>query len=110
MNTSKTAMENSMDHLSDQVMDDFRVVVADTEALLKATASQGGEKFADVRAKAEESLRVVKARMASTQDAVIAKTREAAKSTDIYVHEHPWKSVCAAAGIGVVVGVLIARR
>lgn len=99
-----------MENLSDQVIADFKVVVTDAEALLKATANQGGEKLAEVRAKAEESLRVVKARMASAQDALLAKTREAAKATDTYVHENPWKAVGVAAGVGLVVGLLIARR
>lgn len=99
-----------MEKLSDDLIADFKVVVADAEALLKATANQGGEKLAEVRAKAEESLRVAKARMADAQDALLAKTREAAKATDVYVHENPWKAVGVAAGVGLVIGLLIGRR
>lgn len=94
----------------EQLIDDFKVVVADAEALLKATANQGGEKLAEVRAKAEESLRVVKARMAEVQAALLVKTKEAAKATDIYVHENPWKAVGVAAAVGLVIGLLIGRR
>ncbi|MHB1213807.1 MAG: DUF883 family protein [Thiobacillus sp.] len=108
-------MEKSMENLSndvtkEQLINDFKVVVADAEALLKATASQGGEKVAEVRAKAEESLRVAKQKMAATQAAMLEKTREAAKATDAYVHENPWRAVGAAAGIGLVIGLLIGRR
>jgi hypothetical protein len=39
-------MENSMEKLSDDLITDFKVVVADAEALLKATANQGGDKLA----------------------------------------------------------------
>lgn len=99
-----------MEKLSDDLITDFKVVVADAEALLKATANQGGEKLAEVRAKAEESLRVAKARMLDAQDALLAKTREAAKATDTYVHENPWKAVGVAAGVGLVIGLLIGRR
>jgi ElaB/YqjD/DUF883 family membrane-anchored ribosome-binding protein len=104
-----------MEHLSDEVTSeqliaDFKVVVADAEALLKATANQGGEKLAEVRAKAEESLRVVKARMAEAQAALLARTKAAAKATDAYVHENPWKAVGVAAGVGLVIGLLIGRR
>ena len=99
-----------MEKLSDDLITDFKVVVADAEALLKATANQGGDKLAEVRAKAEESLRVAKARMADAQDALLAKTREAAKATDTYVHENPWKAVGVAAGVGLVIGLLIGRR
>lgn len=99
-----------MEKLSDDLITDFKVVVADAEALLKATANQGGDKLAEVRAKAEESLRIAKARMADAQAALLAKTREAAKATDVYVHENPWKAVGVAAGVGLVIGLLIGRR
>ncbi|MDD4881735.1 MAG: DUF883 family protein [Gallionellaceae bacterium] len=95
---------------SEQLVADFKVVVADAEALLKATAGQGGEKLAEVRAKAEESLRVAKARLADAQEALIIKTRAAAKATDAYVHENPWRAIGVAAGVGLVIGLLIGRR
>jgi ElaB/YqjD/DUF883 family membrane-anchored ribosome-binding protein len=108
-------MEKSMDKLAnevtkEQLITDFKVVVADAEALLKATANQGGEKLAEVRAKAEESLRVVKARMVDAQEALAVKTRAAAKATDVYVHENPWNAVGVAAAVGLLIGFLIGRR
>lgn len=42
------------------------------------------------------------------QEAVVYKTREAAESTDHYVHENPWRVVGIAAGLGLVLGVLMA--
>jgi ElaB/YqjD/DUF883 family membrane-anchored ribosome-binding protein len=108
-------MEKVMSQLSnevtkEQLIADFNVVVADAEALLKATANQGGEKLAEVRAKAEQSLRVAKSRMLEAQDALIAKTKEAAKATDEYVHEKPWNAIGIAAGLGLLIGYLIGRR
>ncbi|MFA5170925.1 MAG: DUF883 family protein [Sulfuriferula sp.] len=104
-----------MEALSEQVnkqqlIADFQVVVEDAEALLKATAGQGGEKLTEIRAKAEESLKVAKARMMEAQEALIARTKAAAKATDAYVHENPWKAIGAAAGVGVAIGLLIGRR
>ena len=104
-------MEKLFDEFTkEQLIADFKTVVADAEALLKATANQGGDELAEVRAKAEESLRVVKARMSESQAALLVKTKEAAKATDVYVHENPWKAVGVAAGVGLVVGLLSARR
>jgi len=112
-------MEKSMEKLfdqfnKDQLVNEFKVVVADAEALLKATANTGGEKLSEVRAKVEESLSIVKARMADTQAVVLARTKEAAKATDIYMHNNPWKAIGGSAGaslvIGIVVGLLIGRR
>jgi|SRR5690606_9425276 len=98
------------DMTGEQLVADFKVVVADAEALIKATANQGDEKLAEIRAKAEESLKAAKARMADMQKAMVFKTQEAAKATDVYVHANPWQSIGVAAGIGLVVGFLVCRR
>jgi ElaB/YqjD/DUF883 family membrane-anchored ribosome-binding protein len=94
----------------EQVIADFKTMVADAEALLRATASHGGDELAEVRAKVEESIRAVKVRLADEQAALMAKTKEAAKATDVYVHDHPWAAVGVAAGVGLVVGLLSNRR
>lgn len=98
------------DVTKDQLIHDFKVVVADAEALLKATAGQGGEAVAAARARAEESLASVKARMTEAEAALVARTRAAAKATDEYVHGHPWQAIGIAASVGVVIGLLIGRR
>jgi ElaB/YqjD/DUF883 family membrane-anchored ribosome-binding protein len=104
-------MENLFDVTSkEKLVNDFEVVVADAEALLKATANLGGDKLVELRAKTQKSLKAAKAGIAEAQSVVIAKTKEAAHATDVYVHDHPWKSVGTAAAIGVVVGLLIGRR
>lgn len=100
----------SYEATKEQLIDDFKVVVTDAEALLKATANQGGEKLAEVRTRVEESLKVAKARMADAQAELLVKTKAAAKATDAYVHENPWQAIGASVGVGVVIGLLIGRR
>jgi len=41
------------------------------------------------------------------QDNVTTKTKAAAEATDAYVHENPWKVVGMAAGLGLIVGLLL---
>jgi len=94
----------------EQLIQDFKVVVADAEALLKATAGQGGEAMAAMRAKAEESLATAKVKISEAEAVLVARTKAAAKATDEYVHVHPWQAIGIAASIGVVVGLLIGRR
>jgi ElaB/YqjD/DUF883 family membrane-anchored ribosome-binding protein len=106
----KQMEKSSIDLNKEQLITDFKVVVADAEALLKATVNVGGEKVAEIRAKAEESLGIAKARMSDAQTVMLARTKEAAKATDVYVHENPWRSVGFAASIGIVIGLLIGRR
>jgi ElaB/YqjD/DUF883 family membrane-anchored ribosome-binding protein len=98
------------DVTKERLIHDFKVVVADAEALLKATAGQGGEAVAAARAKAEESLASIKAKMTEAEAALVAKTKAAAKATDEYVHGHPWQAIGIAASVGVVIGLLIGRR
>lgn len=94
----------------EKLMDDLKVVIADAEELLKATASQTGERISAARAKAEESLRVARVRLADAQAALVERTKIAAKATDDYVHENPWKAVGIAAVAGLLLGALISRR
>jgi ElaB/YqjD/DUF883 family membrane-anchored ribosome-binding protein len=104
-------MKTLSDEVSkEQLIADFNVVVADAEALLNATANQGGDKLAEIRAKVEESLSVAKSRMLDAQEALLVRTRAAAKATDVYVHENPWNAIGVAAGFGLILGFLIGRR
>jgi ElaB/YqjD/DUF883 family membrane-anchored ribosome-binding protein len=94
----------------EQLVADFKRVVTDAEALLKATAKHGGEELADVRARAEDSLKVGKARLAEERAALLGRTKDAARATDAYIHENPWQAIGVAAGVGLVVGLLTGRR
>jgi ElaB/YqjD/DUF883 family membrane-anchored ribosome-binding protein len=44
------------------------------------------------------------------QDAAVQKGKKIAHDTDEYVHEHPWRAIGIAGAVGVLVGMLIARR
>ena len=104
-----------MDKVSDEVtkgqlIDDFKRVVADAEALLKATASYSGGELDELRAKTEKSLKTVKASLADERDALLVRTKDAAKAADTYIHENPWQALGVAAGVGLVVGLLTGRR
>lgn len=94
----------------EQLIKDLRALAADAEALLMATANTSGDKLAEIRTKAEASLRAAKVTMADAQVGVLAKAKEAATATNHFVQENPWRSVGLAASIGVIVGLLLGRR
>ena len=100
----------SVNASKDKLVEDLRIVVADAEELLKATANQTGERIAAARARAGESLQVAKARLDEAQTAVVERTKVAARATDDYVHDNPWQAIGVAATIGLILGALIARR
>jgi ElaB/YqjD/DUF883 family membrane-anchored ribosome-binding protein len=98
------------DVTKEQLIRDFKVVVADAEALIKATAGQGGDAVAAMRAKAEESLAVAKEKMNEAQAELVVRTKAAARATDEYVHVHPWQAIGVGTAVGMVIGLLIGRR
>jgi ElaB/YqjD/DUF883 family membrane-anchored ribosome-binding protein len=107
MNTEFTGDEGEVS--KEKLMQDLRIVVSDAEELLRATASQAGEKVSAARERIQENLAAAKEHLAVAQQHVAAKARQAARVTDEYVHENPWRAVGIAAGAGLIVGLLIAR-
>lgn len=94
----------------DKLMSDLRVVISDAEELLRMTADEAGEGAADLRSRVQHRMNQAKAELVHLQVAAVAKAKAAGHAADEFVHENPWKSVGVAAGIGLVVGLLISRR
>jgi ElaB/YqjD/DUF883 family membrane-anchored ribosome-binding protein len=94
----------------DKLISDMKVVVADAEEILRATASQAGDKFVELRGKLQDHVASARASLADAQAAVVDKAKLVGHATDDYVHDNPWRSVGVAAGIGFIVGLLIGRR
>lgn len=111
MNAPRVANEITAGQVSrEKLMEDLRMVVADADELLRATANQTGEQIVAARAKASESLQAARLRLAEAQASAIERARLAARTTDDYVHANPWQSVGIAATLGVLLGALIFRR
>jgi ElaB/YqjD/DUF883 family membrane-anchored ribosome-binding protein len=94
----------------DRLIEDFKTVVHDAEELVKATASQTGDKISAVRAQAEESLRVARRKLGEMEGNIMERTKVAVKAADNLVHENPWQSITVATAVGVMLGMLIGRR
>lgn len=94
----------------EKLVADLKVVVADAEELLRATANQAGDKIVELRGKIQDHLVSARASLAEAQVAVVDKAKLVGRATDDYVHDNPWRSVGVAAGIGFIVGLLIGRR
>ena len=109
MNTN-TNMSTEPGVTRDKMFQDFRNVVSDAEELLRATASQAGEKVAVARERIQDSLHQAKVKLAEAEGVLVERSRQAARVTDEYVHENPWYAVGAAAGVGLIIGLLIGRR
>ena len=93
-----------------QLVTDMKSAISDAEDMLHATADQAGEKVASLRARIQERLKGARVRLADAEEALLTKTRAAARATDAYVHVSPWTAVGVAAAVGLLVGLIIGRR
>lgn len=105
-------MENPETTISEQqqLVSDMKSVIADAEDMLHATADQAGEKIATLRARIQDRLKGAKLRLGEAEAVLREKTLAAARATDNYVHESPWTAIGIAAGVGLLVGLIIGRR
>ncbi|MBP8277125.1 MAG: DUF883 domain-containing protein [Propionivibrio sp.] len=94
----------------EKLVSDMKVVVSDAEEILRATAGVAGEKVGELRERIIDRLRDAKVRIADAEEMLVDRTKAAARATDDYVNDNPWRAVGIAAGIGLLVGIIIGRR
>ena len=104
MNSKATAAD------TDDIESDVHKAISGAEDMLAQAANATGEKAAELRGRALEQLKALREKLADAQHKALEKGKAAAHATDDYVHDHPWRSILAAASLGVVVGLLISRR
>lgn len=94
----------------ERLVNDLRTLVADAEELLKATATQAGEKISQARQKIEQSLTEGRKALADAEKTLVMKSKECAEIADDYVRENPWSAVGIAAAIGLLFGLMIRSK
>ena len=94
---------------TEKLVNDLKTLIGDAEELLKATTNQAGEKIAVARQKIEQRLLEGKKALADAEQVVVNKSKEAAEIADDYVWENPWAAVGVAAGVGLLLGLLMRR-
>ena len=96
----------TMEEANRRLTSDLKAVVRDSEELMKATAGQVGEKVSEMRSRLAAALESAKATCQRLEEKAVV----AAKATDRTIREHPYESIGIAFGLGLLVGVLVARR
>lgn len=94
----------------DRLIADLKAVLVDADDIMKLTAENASGKLAEAREKMKVHLATAKDCLATSEKVITATAKQAAKSADHYVQENPWKSIGVAAGVGLVLGLLIGRR
>jgi ElaB/YqjD/DUF883 family membrane-anchored ribosome-binding protein len=95
---------------TEKLFADLQAVVRDAEALLKATTGVAGDKVQEVRSRAEETVKQARARIDSLEGDAIRSAKEMAGAAEGYVRDNPWQAVGVAAGVGLLLGLLLSRR
>ena len=99
-------MGNTRD-AKDKLLEDFGVVIEDSQALLKAMAAAPSERASALRGDLERKLSEARKRLEELQDSALERGRAAARQTDEYVHDNPWQSIAVGAGVAAIVGIAI---
>lgn len=102
--------DSGPDSVQDKLVRDFKAVIADTEALLKATAGVTGEQIEAARATLTDRVAVTRQRFDELENGLTEQARAAYEATDKLVRAHPWPAVGVAAAVGFLIGLLSSRR
>ncbi len=84
----------------------LKALVEDAEELMNLTAGQTGETATAARSRLATALESAKVACQRLEEKTVA----AAKATDRTIREHPYASLGIAFGLGLLVGLVVARR
>ncbi|MFP5391264.1 MAG: YqjD family protein [Gammaproteobacteria bacterium] len=101
---------NSLNGSASNVQSDVKTLVRDAQSLLQAAATLTGEKADDLRKRGMDMLDVALGKASQYQGQALEKGKELAQTADVYVKDNPWRTVAAAAGVGLLVGVILGRK
>ena len=94
-----------MDKNTCTASNDMGTLAEDARALMDATADVDGEKVSDARKRLAAALERGKEICGRVREKAV----EGAKAADTAVREHPYQAIGIAFGVGVLIGVLVAR-
>lgn len=80
------------------------------EGLQQKIGQQMGNGYQAAMARLDSTLKTAKTGLINLEDTVVTRGKEAARSTDQYVHVHPWQAVGIGAFAGVLLGLLLGRK
>lgn len=93
---------------------DLQSMLREAEALLKNAGQQIRNEFRTVSdqitSTVSTSLSDAKKGLDTVEENVVTRTRNAARTTDSFVQDHPWQAVMAGVCAGFLIGLVMARR
>jgi ElaB/YqjD/DUF883 family membrane-anchored ribosome-binding protein len=93
-----------------KLVTDFKKLIADVEDLAKASATEAGARFVELRERLERKYEHGRTALTSGKENWGETVGRAKTQTESYVREHAWASLLVAAGAGAVFGLLVRRK
>lgn len=93
---------------TDSTVVELNRVITQAEELLKTLGEEGGAAAEAVRQRVLRTVNQAKVRLQDAGARVRASATDAAKATDSYVQENPWKSIAYGAAAGAAVALIAA--
>lgn len=106
MDTTTTKSEAANGRLAQGL----RHMVDEAEHLLHDAVDSGDAKFDAMRQQFGQHLKRLRIQLDDLEDSAAYKARRAARAADETVHAHPYGAMGLAATVGLLIGVLVARR
>ncbi len=94
----------------ERLKENLRHVVEDADQLLERAAGSGDAQFEALRNRLDQQLRRMRLQLEDLEHEAVHKAREAARAADTAVHAHPYAAIGVAAAVGLLLGVVLARR
>jgi ElaB/YqjD/DUF883 family membrane-anchored ribosome-binding protein len=92
-----------------KIVDDLRVLLTDSEEMLRLAANVPGEGVDALRNRLGAHVETLQSTLGDAQRNAQRRYRAATVNTERYVRRNPWRSIGIAAGVGFLLGVLSAR-
>ena len=97
-------------HTNEELRAELKSLADTLDSVLNTAESKSKEEVDSLKKKAQAALENSRTRLAEGKEQVVQQTKEIAGKADNYVRENPWTGVGIGAAVGVVLGVLLARR
>ncbi|PHM65288.1 membrane protein [Xenorhabdus stockiae] len=95
---------------SDELRAELQSLADTLEEVLNSSGEQSKAELEKIRNKAEKMLKDARTVISDAGDKLTDQTKEIAGRADNYVRDNPWTGVGIGAAVGIVLGVLLARR
>ncbi|HZD41181.1 MAG TPA: DUF883 family protein [Terriglobales bacterium] len=97
------------DFTTQRLISDVKVLIDDAEELVRATADQTGERIMDLRQRLQRKIEEGRDALAAQENEWRQKAEQARERSENYLRENVWASVAMAAGLGLLLGLLLRR-